>query len=316
MEDLKTLIDKIEGNRRRKETLRFAGASAAAAAALVLLFVFLPRPQGPQVTVVAPEAPERDPYAAVVLEAEAAIVYDLATGEVLYEKNAQAQLPLASLTKLLTVYAGASALGAGSVVNVSDAALLPEGDSGFHPGQAFAFSELAKAALVASSNDAAEAIAENARDRRAVSTDSLLAGAASAAGLSATYALNGTGLDENEAISGGYGSAEDVAVLAGALLERARPIAEATTQPSVTVTSMAGETYLFKNTNPFAASFPGLRLSKTGYTDLAGGNLAVIFDASVNHPIAVVVLGSSREGRFSDVDALVRATLSSFIPTL
>lgn len=316
MEDLKTLISRIEEKRQQKEVWRFVGASAAAVSALVLIFIFAPRPEAPAPVVVVPEKPAYDPYHAVDLFATAAIVYDLTTGEMLYEKNADAQLPLASLTKLLTVYAGASALGTGSVVSVSAQALMPEGDSGFYVGESFAFSELAKAALVASSNDAAEAIAEGARTKRALSTDTLLASAATAVGLTSTYAVNGTGLDINETLSGGYGSAHDVALLAGAFLDRARPIAAATTKPSVSVTSLSGETYLFKNTNPLAPSIPGLLLSKTGYTDLAGGNLAIIFDASLNHPIAVVVLGSTVDGRFSDVSSLVRATLDSFLSPL
>jgi D-alanyl-D-alanine carboxypeptidase len=127
--------------------------------------------------------------------------------------------------------------------------------------------------------------------------------------------LNGTGLDESTAVSGGYGSATDVAKLAGAVLERARPIAEATTKPYVTVTSLAGNTFFFKNTNPVVGRIPGLMLSKTGFTDLAGGNLAIVFDASVNHPVAVVVMGSSIEGRFKDTEALIEATLTSFVQT-
>ena len=55
------------------------------------------------VTVATSTAPNA--FAHVPLEAKAVIVYDLATGETLYAKDADAQLPLASLTKLLTVYA-------------------------------------------------------------------------------------------------------------------------------------------------------------------------------------------------------------------
>ncbi|MCX6789964.1 MAG: hypothetical protein NTV60_00350, partial [Candidatus Kaiserbacteria bacterium] len=53
-------------------------------------------------------------------------------------------------------------------------------------------------------------------------------------------------------------------------------------------------------------------LSKTGYTELAGGNLALVFDAGIEHPIAVVVLGSSKEARFTDGTALINATLAHF----
>ena len=57
---------------------------------------------------------------------------------------------------------------------------------------------------------------------------------------------------------------------------------------------------------------PGLLRSKTGFTDLAGGNLAVIFDAGMNHPVAIVVLGSTQSGRFTDVKTLMAATLAHF----
>jgi len=312
MNDLRTLVDKIEDKRRQREIIRFGGALAAGGAMLVFLLMFLPQPVHPEPAVAVLPEPV-DAYKDVLIEAKAAVVYDLVTGEVLYAKNADAQLPLASLTKLLTIYAGVNALGSGSVIAITDSSLTPEGDSGFVTGQTFAFTEIAKAALVASSNDAAEAIAETAASRRALSEPSLLANAASAAGLVSTYALNGTGLDENEIISGGYGSAKDIALLAGAVLERARAIAKATTQPTVTVSSLSGNTFTFRNTNPIVGKIPGLLLSKTGFTDLAGGNLAMVFDASVNHPIAVVVLGSSIEGRFTDSERLIRATLTSFV---
>jgi serine-type D-Ala-D-Ala carboxypeptidase (penicillin-binding protein 5/6) len=314
MEDLRALIDKIEQNRKRREWVRFGTAFGAGLAVLAFIFVFFPRPEAP--VAVEPATPLPSVYDSVILQAKAAVVLDLATGEVLYEMNADAQLPLASLTKLLTVYAGIQALGAGTVVPITSTALLPEGDSGFLPGEEFAFSEIAKAALVASSNDAAEAIALLAEERRALPTASVLANAATAAGLLSTYALNGTGLDESVAVSGGYGSAKDVAKLAGALLERARPIAQATTQPTLTISSLSGNTFTYKNTNPVVGAIPGLMLSKTGYTDLAGGNLAVIFDAGINHPVAVVVMGSSIDGRFTDTQKLIRATLDSFIAPL
>ena len=258
----------------------------------------------------APQAPS--PYDRVVLRAEAAIVYDLATGEVLYEKNSEAQLPLASLTKLLTLYAAAEVMPRDASIQMTSEALSADGDSGFSEGEHFTFEELAKLALVASSNDAAEAIALAAGERRGQDGASLLASAASAAGLSQTYTLNGTGLDESTIISGGYGSARDMALLSAEFLKRVPGIARATLDPSVTANSMDGRSYTLKNTNPDVGQIPGLRLSKTGFTDLAGGNLAIVFDVGLNHPIAIVVLGSTREGRFTDVDRLVKATTAQF----
>ncbi|HRH24492.1 MAG TPA: hypothetical protein PK109_02805, partial [Candidatus Paceibacterota bacterium] len=217
------------------------------------------------------------------------------------------------LTKLLTLYAAADALGADAPVTITARALATEGESGFSEGDTFTFEDAARMALVASSNDAAEAIAEAATTvEHAPNKTSLLASAAAAIGLTQTYALNGTGLDENGEISGGYGSAHDIALLAAALLKRVPGIMHASIDPSVTVKSLAGSSYTLKNTNPEVSRIPGLMLSKTGYTDLAGGNLAVVFDAGIGHPVAIVVLGSTRDERFTDVDRLVKATGEQF----
>ena len=91
------------------KSMREIGIALLFASGLLAFLLFIP---------VAPRAPYKEPsapitiatstapgaFAQVPLEAKAAIVYDLVTKEVLYAKNADAQLPLASLTKLLTMY--------------------------------------------------------------------------------------------------------------------------------------------------------------------------------------------------------------------
>lgn len=313
--DLTDLIKRLE--RRRK--LRKGGTTAMAALGLIgfgamMVPILGTHPRLPvtltqmaTTTQVAPDA-----FAHISLIGHAAVVYDLSTGKVLYSKNADTQLPLASLTKLLTTYAAATTLDGNARIVISADALAQEGDSGLAEGESFAFKDLARLALVASSNDAAAAIAETAAAKQAVSNKSLLASAAAAAGLTKTYALNGTGLDVNTQVSGGYGSAQDVALLAGALLKEVPNIARATTESSVTVRDYAGNVHTLANTNQDIVHVPNPLLSKTGFTDLAGGNLVVVFDAGINHPVAVVVLGSTRDGRFTDVDELVTRTLNHF----
>jgi serine-type D-Ala-D-Ala carboxypeptidase (penicillin-binding protein 5/6) len=309
--DLKTMIEEIEVQRKRRERYQL-GIAAVASVAILGAVTFVGPKMKTAPTPVA-QIPSASAFDTLMLSAHAAIVLDLATGEVLYEKNAEAQLPLASLTKLLTLYAASEALAPDAPVTLSARALLAEGDSGFIEGDSFSFRDAARLAIVASSNDAAAAIAETAATaRHAASGTALLASAASALGLSQTYALNGTGLDENGRISGAYGSAHDIAILAGELLKRAPDIAHATLQSSVSATSRQGFSYTLKNTNPDVDRIPGLMLSKTGYTDLAGGNLAIVFDAGVAHPIAIVVLGSTRDERFLDVERLVKATAHEF----
>jgi D-alanyl-D-alanine carboxypeptidase (penicillin-binding protein 5/6) len=253
----------------------------------------------------------RDPFD-VNLSAKAAIVVDLSNGHTLYSQSADAQLPLASLTKLLTIYGAQQALSPGSPVTISSSSLAQDGDYGLMQGETFAYQDIARFALVGSSNDAAEAIAEAAESATGRSPESFMASTVRTVGLSNTHASNGTGLDIDATEAGAYGTARDIAKLAEAFLNVAPSLAKATTRSAVTVTSTSGVPHSISNTNPDVASVPGIQLSKTGYTDLAGGNLAIIFDAGINHPVAIVVLGSTRDARFTDVEKLVRATLASF----
>lgn len=307
--DWKTLVHETK---KRNNTLVVGSVLIAvlimALGALIYVPIVFPKPA--PVAVSNEEVPTTA-YDSVRLTAKSAIVYDLTTGTVLYEKNAEAQLPLASLTKLLTLYAAAGTVGNAPIV-MTDSALAQDGNSGFTRGEVFDFEQLAKLAIVASSNDAAEAIVEAASTARHQSRESLMGSVTAALGLSQTYATNGTGLDENGSVSGGYGSARDIALLLGAFLQRIPEIARATLEPEVTAYSKAGASYTLKNTNPDVEHISGLRLSKTGYTDLAGGNLAIVYDAGINHPIAIVVLGSTRDDRFLDVNTLVRATGEHF----
>ncbi|MBP6868816.1 MAG: D-alanyl-D-alanine carboxypeptidase [Candidatus Pacebacteria bacterium] len=295
-----------------KRWLQAGAAIIVLSIILGILTLFFPIVQKPpsQTAVLPTFSSER--LSSVRVTAKAAIVYDLTTGETLYEKNAEAQLPLASLTKLLTVYAALGAIPKETRITISDSALAVEGESGLALGESFTFERLAKLALVASSNDAAAAIAETASTKKGVAKAALMGSAITAAKLTQTYAVNGTGLDESTNVSGAYGSARDVALLSGALLAAAPELASATVSNSVSVYSEEGALHTLQNTNQHVSSQPGTLLSKTGFTDLAGGNLAVVFDASFNHPIAVVVLGSTKEGRFSDVEALMDATLDGF----
>ena len=312
--DLKNLIDKLDKRNRERQAARAIMAGSLVLGVLVLSAPFLTQ-KGVQVaehTAPARAVSVPDALATAQISAHAAIVYDLSTHTVLYEKNAKTQLPLASLTKLITAYAAVGSLAPNTPVTISDSALAEDGDSGLKIGEQFAFQDILEFALVASSNDAAQAIAEAAATAESVSGKSLLAGAIAAVGMPQTYALNGTGLDVSDSVSGGYGSAYDVAQLAGALLAKAPEIARATTEPSITIQSTAGVVHTLPNTNQDVVRVPNILLSKTGYTDLAGGNLAVVYDAGINHPVAIVVLGSTKEGRFADVKELIARTGAHF----
>jgi len=305
--ELQKLAISSRSTREAGITLLFASGILG----LFLLFSPAPLDQSAPATATATSTTP-NAFAHVPIEAEAAIVFDLATGETLYEKNADAQLPLASLTKLLTVYAALAALPPETLITIPDSVRLVEAPRVFSIGQMFSLSDLARLTLTASLNDGAVAIASATATHKGESVNNMLASAATALDLSQTYAMNGSGLDVSTAISGGYGSAYDLARLAGALVQQAPDIARATTESTAQAVSEGGTRFSVKNTDPMVGVIPRLLLSKTGYTDLAGGNLALVFDAGIGHPIAVVVLGSSKQARFTDGTALVAATLAHF----
>lgn len=302
---------------RHGRFMREAGIALLLSSAVLVLFLFVPMApkseSAPAPAAMAPLPP--DAYANVQIEAKAAIVYDLTTKQVLFDKNADAQLPLASLTKLLTVYAALAQMAPTTPITISEDAVSQEAPHLFREGQTLTLQDLARLTLTASLNDGAAAIAETAALREQKTTGAMLANAASALGLTATYAVNGSGLDENETVSGGYGSAHDLAILSGALVEKAPDIARATTEDTASAVSEGGTHFTVRNTNPTVINTARLLLSKTGFTDLAGGNLAIVFDVGINHPIAVVVLGSNEKARFTDTSALVAATLAHFAST-
>lgn len=299
---------------QHSRSMREAGLALLFASGVLALFIFIPdtfqSPTPAPIAIATSTAPNA--FATLPIEAKAAIVYDLATGETLYAKNADAQLPLASLTKLLTIYAALAELSPNTPITIPTDATKLDAPRIFSAGQTFSLSDLARLTLTASLNDGAAAIAIATASRENRTQSEMLAGAAAALNLSQTYAVNGSGLDVNTAVSGGYGSAYDLARLAGALVAQAPDITAATTESSAQAVSEGGTSFKVKNTDPMVGTIPRLLLSKTGYTDIAGGNLALVFDAGIEHPIAIIVLGSSKNERFTDGTTLVAATLAHF----
>lgn len=305
-------LQKIAQNSR---STREVGIALTIASGVLAIFLLVPIGRTPIVVEPSTDGMPSRAFANMSLDAEAAIVYDLALGKTFYVKNADAQLPLASLTKLLTVYSALTILPGETLITIPPEVGRLDGPRTLSAGQTFSLTDLARITLTASLNDGAEAIASAAAGREGRSKAEMLSAVAAALELSQTYAVNGNGLDVSVALSGGYGSARDVARLAGALVARAPDIASATTYESARAVSTNGTTVSVRNTNQAIATIPHLLLSKTGLTDLAGGNLALVFDAGIGHPIAVVILGSSQVARFTDGSVLVAATFAHFAGT-
>jgi D-alanyl-D-alanine carboxypeptidase (penicillin-binding protein 5/6) len=168
--------------------------------------------------------------------------------------------------------------------------------------------------LITSSNDAAVAIAKyvgavmKGKDeypRQAFIR--LMNERARELGMTRTEFFDESGLDVSASQAGAYGSALDIARLLAFIVKKKPELIEATIRPYDTFTSLSGVTHAARNTNEAIPAIPSLIGGKTGYTDLAGGNLAIVFDRSINEPVVVIVLGSSKESRFSDIKTLVEA---------
>lgn len=247
-----------------------------------------------------------DPFQGIALKAEAAYVFDVRTGKVLFARNEEAQLPLASLTKVMTALV-ASRMPGDTVI-------------AYNTGEEWSLKELLDYTLMVSSNNGASAIAgaggailSQKSDGTEIKDVDLfikkMNEQANALRLSQTFYLNPSGLDVNETLSGAYGSAKDMTFLFAHILKEEPALMEATTYDSLPFNSLNGTVHTAENTNILAQTIPGLLASKTGYTDLAGGNLVIAFDAGPAHPIIVAVLGSSQEGRFMDVEKLIAASI-------
>lgn len=252
----------------------------------------------------------------VSLTGKSAFVWDMKTKEVLYEKNADEALPLASITKLMTALVAYELVEDDTPITISASAAAEQSGGTLRPGEVFKVKELADFALVTSYNSAAymlsDAVGRLLGDGNGI--EQFAAGmniTAEDLKLSSMKFYNATGLDVSSTAAGAYGSARDVSLLVEHIYTKYPEILRPTTAPKTRLYNSLGQFHEANNTNEIISEIPNLLGSKTGYTDLAGGNLTIIFDTGFNHPVVITVLGSTRTERFSDMKKLITATLAS-----
>ncbi len=262
---------------------------------------------------------KNDPFESLDIEAKAVSVLDLSDEKPIFQKNSDTELPLASLTKLVTaavVYnTGGSLLKEGAIIiPITAEAVLQEGDDGFLVGESFNARDLNEAMLVKSSNDAAYALASWAKTNAANGDNAWFVNEmnlfVSGLGFQKTYFLNPTGLDIDERISGSYGTASEVAGLFSWLVKNRLDLISATSKSKIEIYSEDGRKHAFDSSAGPIMPIPGLIAAKTGYTELAGGNLVLAYGIGPGRQFAAVILGSSFEGRFSDALKIYQATLA------
>ena len=135
---------------------------------------------------------------AVAVSARSAVLYSPETDSVLFSKNADARLPMASTTKIMTALVAAESCDPKEEVIISDDAVGIEGSSAYLKcGEVLTVEELLYALLLQSANDAAVAIAIHVAGSVEAFSD-MMNERATTLGLSDTHFTNPHGLDDKE----------------------------------------------------------------------------------------------------------------------
>lgn len=240
---------------------------------------------------------------AAALPARSAILVNLDTGRVLYEKNADSPIPPASLTKIMTMYLALDAVKARRLrldtrVRVTPAAAAVGGSSmHLQAGDAVPLVRLLAGMAVVSGNDAAMAVASRVGgDTRAFVRR--MNDRARRLGLSRTVFKNPTGLPA----AGQKTSARDMMRLCQAYL-KAHPSA----MRFHGMRNFLHRGLPMRNTNALLGTMPGVNGLKTGWTVASGYNLVVTAARGKTRLLAVVLGAGSREQR----DAAARRLLEA-----
>lgn len=224
------------------------------------------------------------------ITAEAAVVMELDTGRVLYEKNAHERRPPASLTKVMTGYLATRAqINPQQTVVVSElAAATGESSLNLKAGDVLAFEHLLYASLLKSANDACVAIAEHmeGKEERFIENMNLQA---CLLGCANTHFENTNGLpNENH-----YSTAYDLAVMTRAAMQVSSFSKIVKTQKYM-VHWEDGRTLLVQNTNRLLREYPGVVGVKTGTTNEAGQCLIAVAEKAGKRVVAVVLKSKNR----------------------
>lgn len=231
--------------------------------------------------------------------ANSAILYDLTTKKVLYEKNPKQKLPMASLTKIMTAVIALENKRPDDKYTVKSEDLVGEDAMGLSEGEVMSLSDLLYGLVLHSGNDAAETLASAYPTGRNGFVKAMNK-KAQTLGLTDTNFTNPTGLEGD---GKQYTTAYDLLVITNYALNNFPLFNEvvSTFDYHIPYTSAHKELFLENETN-LLTSYPGVKGVKTGYTPEAGLCLVTYLDYD-GHKIIGVLLGS--ENRIKDMKELL-----------
>lgn len=240
----------------------------------------------------------------------AAILVDEDSGTVLYEKNADARRPIASITKVMTLLLTFEALEAGKI-SLDD--FVPVSEHAYHmggsqiwlePGEEMTLNDMLKAICISSANDAAVAVAEYIGGSEPAFAEMMNARAAEL-GMTNTHFVNACGLDEPEHLS----TARDVAVMSREMLLHHTEVRD---YCSIWMDTLRGGATQLVNTNKLLKSYSGITGLKTGTTGKAGVCISASAERNGLRLIAVVLGAASGKERFQAASTLLDYGFSHF----
>jgi D-alanyl-D-alanine carboxypeptidase (penicillin-binding protein 5/6) len=238
------------------------------------------------------------PAAAPPVAARAYFVVNPTTGEILAQRRAWSRVPIASITKLMTVIVALDHAKWGDVVRVrQEATAVGESTINLRAGERITVGDLVKGALIQSANDAADALADYVGRGNQAAFVQLMNAKAAELGLARTHFARPDGLDARAH----YSTALDVTRLAEIAMRdpRIRAVVRERTA------SISGGRRLH-TWNDLLGVFHGLYGVKTGHTSAAGWcQVAAVRRNGVT--LYTTVLGSpNRSQRNADLAALLR----------
>lgn len=253
------------------------------------------------------------------IKAKSAIVIDPVGNRIIYEKNADEILPTASLLKIMTAAVVDSFINmnpklAERQIKINSRISQNRADRLLVNNSSWNVDDLTKFMLIGSSNKAAETLARSIIGESAFV--SYMNFKAKQFGLSKTSFSNATGLSitnnrTKKETPAGVTTAREMATMFWAIIANHPGLLDITQYDKATFVNGKVSVEV-PNTNREMNDLP-IRFGKTGFTDLSGGNLAIVLQRSeTSHPYIVVVMGSTEADRFSDVYKLSTTTLAHY----
>ncbi|MEW6724347.1 MAG: D-alanyl-D-alanine carboxypeptidase family protein [Bacillota bacterium] len=247
--------------------------------------------------------------ASVKLQSRAAILMEASSGKIIFEKDADLELPPASLAKIMTMLLVMEAVNSGRVALddrvTANATATRWGGSQIYlePGETMTVADLMKGVAIHSANDASAVLAEWVAGTQERFVE-LMNQRARELGMVRTRYVNVHGLDAEGQVT----TVRDMAILS-------RQAAK--TQGLLKFTKiwqdyLRGDATWLVNRNRLVRFYAGCDGLKTGFTDGAGHCLAATAQRDGCRFIAVVMGGPTSDVRFSEVSTLFNYGFANF----